>query len=65
MRGSVNFTLLPPPNAAPEPMALTIRGEDAPAERIRDNRLTWYLAGSAAALIAIVGLWLLITGNLG
>ncbi len=63
--GPVKFTLLPPPNATPEPMALDLESESAPAAILRNNRMTWYLVGGAAALIACVGLGLLLTGNLG
>ena len=63
--GPVKFTLLSPPNAVPDPMELHTRSEDTPVERIRNNRMTWYLVGGAAALIVCVGLGLLLSGNLG
>ena len=63
--GPVKFTLLPPPAASPEPMDVHSGGEESPAAHPRNNRMTWYLVGGAAALIAFVGLGLLLTGNLG
>ena len=54
--GPVKVTLLPPPNAAPEPMTLHAESEHAPAANLPNIRMTWYLVGGAAARIAFVGL---------
>lgn len=63
--GPVKFTLFAPTNGESAAIPLQAVEADRPAARSVGHRMNWYLAGGALAMIAVVGIALAVTGNLG